>query len=260
MYLRPRAPATGLVPYGLDEMPMALESETVDVWASPKLLKEAPPVTFVLVHGYGGSQSHWSNVAIDLARHGYGVVMPTLPGHHDSRDPTTGFGLKEGRRIKQLVDALRAAPGPKDRKIVLVGVSMGGAACWISTELGAKVDGIVTEGAFARFDDAMDGWFDRVVPGGRYILRPVVWIASSKSGLNPADVVPVRAAGAWRGRPALVIQGDADVLIPMRHAEALSKAASCPLWTVAGARHACCPDVAGKAYGERLEAFAKGLP
>jgi pimeloyl-ACP methyl ester carboxylesterase len=259
MYLHPRADALGLVPAGLGDTQVGLASETIGAWTTPKLLEHAPPVTFVLVHGYGGSQSHWGGVAMDLAKAGYGVIVPTLPGHHDPKDRTTGFGLKEGERVKQIVDALRAAPGPKDRKIVLVGVSMGGAACWIATEKGARVDGVVTEGAFARFDDAMDNWFDRAVPGGHVLLRPVVWIASAQSGLRPADVLPVRAAEAWHGKPALVIQGGEDRLIPMPHAQALAKAAGCELWTVAGARHASCPDVAGEAYVARLEAFAKAL-
>lgn len=260
LYLHPRAPALGLTPIGLKEREVRLASETIDVWATPDLFEKAPPITFVMVHGYGGSQSSWSNVAIDLAKHGHGVVIPTLPGHHDTRDRETGFGLKEAKRLKALVDVLRDAPGPKDRKIVFVGVSMGGSASWIATELGAKVDGIVTEGAFSRFDTAMDGWFDNVIPGGHILLRPVVWIASSKSGIDPASVVPLKGAEAWRGKPSLVIQGDEDRLIPMPHAEALSKAAGCDLWIVKGARHACCSDVAGDEYVKRLEAFVREIP
>lgn len=259
LYLHPRAPELGLTPSGLKEREMHLASETIDVWATHNLSETAPAITFVMVHGYGGSQSHWSNVAIDLARHGHGVVIPTLPGHHDTRDRATGFGAKEAKRLKELVDVLREAPGPKDRKIVFVGVSMGGSACWIASELGARVDGIVTEGAFSRFDVAMDGWFDNVIPGGHVILRPVVWIASSKSGIDPASVVPLTGAEKWRGKPSLVIQGDEDRLIPMPHAEALSKAAGCELWIVKGARHAGCADVAGDAYVERLKAFAKAI-
>ncbi|MGV3615099.1 MAG: alpha/beta hydrolase [Fimbriimonas sp.] len=259
VYLHPRAVSQGLMPSDLEEREMSLASETVDVWATPGLLKTPPPITFVMVHGYGGSQSHWSGVATELAKHGHGVIVPTLPGHHDSRDRSTGFGIKESKRIKGIVDVLRAAPGPKDRKIVLVGVSMGGSASWMATELGAKVDGVVSEGAFARFDTAMDGWFDHVVPGGRVLLRPVVWIASSKSGIDPSSVVPVRAAAAWHGKPSLVIQGAEDRLIPMPHAEALAKAAGCDLWIVPGARHASCSDVAGDAYVKRLEEFAQGL-
>jgi pimeloyl-ACP methyl ester carboxylesterase len=258
-YLHPRAPAVGLTPSGLKEREVRLQSETIDVWATPDLFDAAPPITYVMVHGYGGSQSHWSNVAIDLAKKGHGVVIPTMPGHNDTRDRATGFGRKEAKRLKELVDLLRAAPGPRDRKIVLVGVSMGGSASWLAVEEGAKVDGVVTEGAFSRFDTAMDGWFDNVIPGGHVILRPVVWIASSRSGIDPASVVPLRGAEVWHGKPSLVIQGDEDRLIPMPHAEVLSKAAGCELWIVKGARHAYCSDVAGDAYVERLDAFAKAI-
>jgi hypothetical protein len=75
---------------------------------------------------------------------------------------------------------------------------MGGAAAWLSTKLDPAVDAVVTEGAYAQFDRAMDHWLDMAVPMGSVTLRPVVWIASARSGIDPSAVRPENAARQWR--------------------------------------------------------------
>lgn len=258
-YLRPSTDPLGLVPAGFAESKLNLPEGEVEAWTTPTVIGGNAPV-FVMVHGYGGSQSFWAGVGMDLAKADFDVVIPKLPGHQDPSDATTGFGLKEARRVKTIVDLIRSTPGGKSRSIVLLGVSMGGAACWLATDMGADVDGVVTEGAFARFDDATESWLNHAFPGGSVILRPVVWIASAQSGLQPSDIIPERAAKRWKSRPALVIQGTEDRLIPMRQAELLAAAAGCELWKVEGARHAQCSDTAGREYIRRLIEFAKTLP
>jgi pimeloyl-ACP methyl ester carboxylesterase len=251
-YLRPRADPVGEVPMGLQEETWKLAGHEVVVWTAGAATDRD---AFVLVHGYGGSQAYYAGIAAELARRGYAVIVPRMPGHHDS-DPTTGFGGKESDRVAEIVRRLRDG---QDRRVVLSGVSMGGAACWLATEK-AEVDGIVTEGAFARLDEAVDGFLGYAVPGGNLVLKPVPLIASAQSGIRMEEIVPLDCARRWRGRPALIIQGSADRLVPMRHARALAEAAAADLWVVEGAKHARCPQVAGAAYVERLEALMESLP
>jgi len=251
-YLSPLVGDAGPVPKGLRAVDLPLKSGTQPTWTNVEP-GEAPArgVTFVFAHGYGGDRGHWRELGAEMAHRGYGVVIPTLPGHRDVRDRTTGFGLKEAQRLKEVVDAIGQP------KVVLVGVSMGGAACWLATEAGAKVDAVVTESAFANFEEAMNRWFSRKAPGAPVYLRPVVWFASSMSGLDPSQVVPVRAAEKWRGRPALVIQAGDDDLIDRSHAERLAAAADCPTWIVPGARHAQVAGVAMPEFAGRLEGVAR---
>jgi pimeloyl-ACP methyl ester carboxylesterase len=179
-----------------------------------------------------------------------------MPGQDQSPYPTVGFGTKEAEVLVDTYAWVRrngARP-----KIVVVGVSMGGAAAWLSSELDPTISGVVSEGAYARFDRAMLHWLDSL-PGGSVTLRPVVWLASARSGIKPESIVPEDAARTWRGKPALVMQGSKDVLIEKWHAERLAAAADCELMEVPGAVHACCQDVLREKYADRLVEFARAI-
>lgn len=250
-YLHPDADPLGPIPTGLRAETWSLPSGPVDVWVS-SVFASVP--VFVLNHGYRGSQSYWSSVAEGLIARGISVVIPTMPGHHDPHDLTTGFGVKEARRVREVVDHLLASGVSQ---VVLVGVSMGAAASWRAAVSGPGVVAVVSDGCFTRFNLAMDRWFDLVMPLGRVWLRPVQWIATLRTGVRPSDVVPIADAATWRRRPALIIQGDADRLIPVEQAQELAEASGGELWIIPGARHAACLDVAGSEYVERLVRVAK---
>jgi len=220
---------------------------------------KASPVVFIFAHGYGGDRSGWTDLMSALEKQGYESIAPAMPGQDASPESTVGFGPKEAKVLVNTVAWVRQHALNKP-KIVLVGVSMGGAAAWLASEMDPSVDGVITEGAYARFDEAMKGWFEGRAPGSSVYLRPVVWFASWMSGGKPSDIRPVEAAAKWKGRPALVIHGDADTLMPLSFAQQLSSAAGCELWRVRRATHAHCVDVAGPEYVKRLVVFAEALP
>jgi pimeloyl-ACP methyl ester carboxylesterase len=190
-----------------------------------------------------------------LDARGLDAVSPAMPGQDASPEPSVGFGVREARAIVETVRWARSRYRTPP-KVILVGLSMGGAATWLASEIDPAVDGVVTEGAYARFDEAMDRFFDRKIPYGRVLLRPVVTIASAMSGIHPSSVRPVDAAAKWSGRPALVIQGADDDLILRSHADRLAQASKGELWIVQRACHAACMEVAGEEYADRLAKFA----
>jgi len=223
-------------------------------WSSTNI--DTAKAVFVLVHGYGGNQSRWTDMATRLVKDGYGVVIPALPGHDDLAKETCGFGLKEADRVVTVVKEVRDLHHGNKPKIVLVGISMGGAACWLASEKDPSIDAVVSEGCFARLGPATDSWFNRKMPGASLLLRPVIWFASSMSGVSPGDVNPVEAAAKWKGKPALVIHGSEDELFPVQNAHDLANASGAELWIVPDATHAHCSDLASDEYLKRIEAFA----
>jgi pimeloyl-ACP methyl ester carboxylesterase len=175
-----------------------------------------------------------------------------MPGQDLSPDKTVGFGPKEAQ---VLLDAARWAKGryKEPPKVVVVGLSLGGGSAWLASELAPdEVDAVVTDAGFARFNDAMQQFFEANARGSSVYLRPVVWIAMARSGLEPGEVLPERAAEKWRGRPALAIHGQADRLFPPRFSEQLAEAAGCDLWLVPNAGHPDCYWTAPEEYARRL--------
>jgi pimeloyl-ACP methyl ester carboxylesterase len=144
-------------------------------------------------------------------------------------------------------------------KIVYMGVSMGGSAAWLASQKDPKAAGVISEGAYARFDQAMDQFFDSKAPGASIYLKPVVWMASAMSGIDPSSIVPMNAAEKWHGRPALVIQAGDDHLILRDHADRLAKCSGGDEWVVPGAEHAGCYSRAPKEYLSRILKFVRAL-
>jgi pimeloyl-ACP methyl ester carboxylesterase len=213
-----------------------------------------------MAHGYGGSRASWRGAADALKRAGYEVVDPSMPGQDASPDPSVGFGFKEAEVVVDSVNWARSQyPSKAPPKIILLGVSMGGAASWLASALiPDEVDAVITEGAYARFDKTMDRWMSQYLPFGNIILHPVVVFASRIGHVDPSSIVPVEAAAKWH-KPALVIQAGNDGLILPENATQLSQAAQCPLWTVPHAEHSFCFDTDRKGYISHLLAIAKDI-
>ncbi len=231
------------------------------VWATPGLLEGHPSrVVFVLAHGYGGTRATWNGLLKDLQKAGIDAVAPAMPGQDSNPDPTVGFGRKEARTI---LDCAAWARSQGAKKVVGLGISLGGGATWLASEEEPKAfDGVISDASFAQFDEAMNRLFSYRLPfpGGATLLRPVVWFARAMSGIDPTKIRPVDAAAKWRGCPALVIQGDADEFIVPSNGRRLADAAGCPLWLVPGANHAEDYPTDPEGYARRVVGFAQDLP
>jgi len=145
----------------------------------------------------------------------------------------------------------------KAPRVVLVGVSLGGASSWLATEKAPDLfDAIVTEGSFAHLDDVANNFFDRRLPGGHIIFWPVKYFASKMARVNPSEVNPLEAAKKWH-RPGLVIHCGADNLMKLRYARDLAAASHADLWIIANAGIAQGCVVDEQDYFQKLLAIAK---
>lgn len=222
----------------------------VPAWASTGVSKGTAKSVFIFSHGLKANRAFFKRTSLEMIKRGYDVVLLPLPGHDENPDDKLGFGPKEAALIRSTVDAIKA------ENIVLVGCSMGGAASWLASDH-PKVDGIVTECAFGNLDPVTRVWFDRKMPGGSVLLRPVVWMASWKVGITPGDINPIETAKKWdHAKPALVIQAAADKLIPISQSEELAKASGADYWLIPSIKHACCQEV-GAVYDDRVEGVMK---
>jgi hypothetical protein len=211
----------------------------IPVWATPALAEGQPeaPVVFMLVHGYGGRRSDWTNTAPRLAEEGYEVLVPAMKGQTESESPGVGFGLYEADELIVLAEQVHEMY-PGEPKIVLGGISMGGAAAWIAAGKRPDLfDGVVTEAAFARLDWATEEFLTGGVKGSAFMFKPMTALASRMSGIHEDDVRPFEWAKKFDG-PAVVIHGDADRLISLRHAELLAESSVAELKVIPDLRHA----------------------
>ncbi len=220
---------------------------------------DTAPVVFVLAHGYGGTRTSWADFAVRMRTRGYACILPAMPGQDASPFDSVGFGVTESSVLAEIAEAVRKQRGPSV-KIVIGGKSLGGAAAWLATQKTDQADAVLTEGAFARFDEAMDHWLGHVVPGGAFLLRPLVWITTARTQIRPSSIVPLEAAAAWRGKPALVIQAAEDQIMSATHASRLVEASGATYFTVAGARHVECYSVDRDGFEAHVEQLVRSIP
>jgi pimeloyl-ACP methyl ester carboxylesterase len=214
-------------------------------------------LVFVLAHGYGGSRASWSELMQRLADHGFDSLALSMPGQDQSPEPKVGFGVLESQEIVDAVAWIRKQY--PSRKVVVMGASMGGAAAWLATRGDPQIDGIITDSAYAQFDEAMTAFFDRKLPRSSFLFTPVVWIAKRMAGVDPSKIRPVDAASLWRGKPGLVIQGAEDRLVVPSQGERLASAAACALWLVPGATHVRSYFIDPEGYLSHVVKFAKAV-
>ena len=210
-------------------------------FVSPRLAeKKTVPVVFVLAHGLGGNRSSFTETARTLDGAGYGVILPPMAGQDVSTEDRIGFGVEESDLLAKIVGEARALPGHP--KVIVGGVSMGGAAAWLTTAK-VPVDGVITESAYAEADRAAEDFLNSRIKGGSIFLRPVVIFGGWRSGIALKEIRPVDAARGYRG-PSVVIHAGNDGLFARAHAEELAEAARTkPIYF----------DGVGHAHGRELE-------
>ncbi|GEM_PF-669298 len=253
-YLSPPREAAGPLPDFDNDAMIETKGGPNPTWVSKNI--DSAPVVFVMAYGNGGVRSSFSDLARDLIAHGYATVVPCMPGQDASPEPRIGFGVTESRTLLDTVRWVRSKR-PDHPKVILYGVSMGGAASWLSVVSDPPVDGIVTESAYAELAPTVEQFFNRSLPGGSVIFRPVVWFAQWRSGRRVVDVVPARPAMLWQGRPALIIQAGDDRLVLPKQGEELAGVTGGEYWLIPGAVHANCYEHDPKAYVGRLVEFVE---
>jgi pimeloyl-ACP methyl ester carboxylesterase len=214
----------------------------------------------ILFHGVSDNRVGDLGVADFLLRAGYGVVMMDSRAHGESEGDLATFGWKERYDVRNILTPLEDAEHP--RCIFAFGVSMGGAIALQAAAVEQRISAVAAEAPFSSFREASYDYagFHRSPWLGRVLFRSVVeagFIATRQmAGFYPSDVSPENSV-AQRPFPILLISDGADVVLPLRHQQAILAAAtgSKELWIVTGATHASAMGVAPEEYEHRVLAF-----
>ncbi len=211
----------------------------------------------LLLHGLGDNRLGMIGYAHLLVAHGFTVLMPDARAHGVSGGDLATYGLLERNDIHQWADFLAAQDHP--RCIFGFGESMGAAQLLQSLDAHAHFCAVGAESSFASFReiayDRMGQPFHLGPWVGRTILRPLVEIAFLrvrwKYGLDVRGISPEDSVAAAT-TPVLLIHGQIDSNIPIRHSRLIHAAApSTELWEVPGADHCGAISAAPEEFQQR---------
>lgn len=176
----------------------------------------------LLAHGWGASYGPLLLLAEPLAAAGYPVLLFDVQGH--GRNAPVPYVTVRHFRDDVMAVARYARERFPERKRVVVGHSLGGAAAVLAAERGAPVDGVVTVAAPADvLEVTADYLRSRGFPGGFMVfaMRPFWW---PRVGGTFRHLVPERKIGSLE-QPVLVLHPEKDRRVSRGHAERLGAAA-----------------------------------
>jgi pimeloyl-ACP methyl ester carboxylesterase len=214
--------------------------------------------TVLLLHGLGDNRIGMTGYAELFLDHDYTVLLPDARVHGQSDGTIATYGLMERRDIHDWAAWLAA--NLHSRCIFGLGESMGAAQLLQSLNGDAIFCAVVAESPFS---DLREVGYDRVGQFfhtgpwlGRTLLRPVIGFAFLYSrwnyDLNLEQVSPMAAAATTK-IPILLIHGQIDSNIPLRHSRRIKSAApAVVLWEVPRADHCGAISVAPQEFEARV--------
>ena len=249
-------PQQSAAPAGLGQTVQLAASDGVPIAGSywPGTRPDGPAI--LLLHGVDSSRASFARHAAWLNGLGYGVLAIDFRGHGESGQVPRSFGLHEARDAAAALAFLRR--GAPQRRVGLIGTSLGGAAALLGDEGPLPVQAMVLQ---AVYPDLRRAIFNRIAQRLGPLLatlgEPLLSVQSwPRYGVAPGRLSPVEAIRRYPG-PVLVIGGLADRSTPPAETRELYDAAPGPktLWLLPGIGHAAAGSIWTDAYRARLQAF-----
>ncbi len=204
--------------------------------------------TAILLHGWR-SAPWWDygGVFEDLYIAGYSILAVSQRALFESDGRYVTYGVRESEDLMDWIDLICKRFG-SDRRIALMGVSMGAATVLLTTgkPLPETVKCAVSDCSYTKaselFKEGAHGW----LPISRLCVD-LVSRMKTHSSYFPANCLK---AVAKSKTPTFFVHGDADEVVPYRMLNELYSACSAPKekWTVPGAKH-------GEAYAADPEGY-----
>lgn len=195
------------------------DGTTIDAWFVPG---DDPRLIVALFHGYAASKSTLLTAAQVFHQLGYATLLVDFYGSGGSSGSGTTIGIKEADDVAATIDYIRRTW--PERKVILYGISMGGAAVLrASAENEIKPEGVIVE---ATFDSLLNTGKSRFramgLPGSPFAEILLFW-GSVQHGFNMFAHNPLGYARAVK-HPALILHGEKDARTRVAEARSVALA------------------------------------
>lgn len=221
--------------------------------------------TVVLLHGVRMDKRASVTIALALCDAGFRSVLVDLPGHGESAGRYLSYGAREAADISAMLDALDAS-GLRLGPVGAYGFSYGAAVAIDLASRDPRVRSVVAVSPFASLREVIRDYRRKYLP--RLSFLPDAWFQRAVDdaawfvGFDPDLSAPVKSIRASLA-PTLLIHGDADTQVPLRHSQALARAAPgrAKLIVLHGGTHDSMPvDAAHSVRDEAVAWFDAQLP
>lgn len=216
--------------------------------------------TLLCCHGINDNCGQWvERVASLHTRSGYGALLFDFAGHGESEGSLVTYGVHESRDIAAAVEYLRGRGDVNMDGLGILGLSLGAISATLAAAEMPALRVVVLESGFADLLHDIGVIFRRYtgLPAFPFADLIVFW-GERLSGVQLAEIRPVRVIGQISPRPVYIISDLADTLAQEPYdGEHLYAAAGEPkfLWQLAGAPHVGAFDTAPEEWTRRVGEF-----
>ena len=179
----------------------------------------------------------FSGIALIGRESGRNQLFIDHRAHNCSEGRTVTYGIKERFDLICWIEYIRERFG-NDVKIILFGVSMGGATVLMAAgeDLPSNVCGIVADCPYSRPDEIITKVATTLNPVLRpFIVKPLIYTAARLSGFK-LNEVSAEDAVKRSTVPIMIIHGDEDDFVPFYMGERIAKANPSIRFEVFGAK------------------------
>lgn len=225
-------------------------------WWLPAGHEPAPAV--ILIHGWGRNAERMLAFLPMLRPLGWHLLVIEAR-HHGLSDRDDFSSMKKfSEDIRAAADYLAARSDVDERRLAVLGLSIGGSAAIHAAAHDSRLTAVVTGGAFAHPRDATAH-----LMRPHWLFAPALWlvfrIIEWRIGASLAELAPERHIGRVAGR-VLLIHGEDDQTVPVAHAHRLAHAAAgrAEAWIIPHRGHSDLhlePD-----FAERVRTFLRQNP
>ncbi len=221
------------LPFAFDDVSFESDGRTLRGW----LIYPNEPSgcgVAVVAHGWASNSGEVLPIAEPVAASGHTAFVFDFRRHGRS-DDAPHVTISDYR--DDLTEAIRFVRERfPEKRLVVVGHSMGGAASILAVAAGAPVDGIAIVASPADLVEMTveylnEGWWPGAFLGP--LIVPILWM---KAGGNRDELVPERRMAAVTV-PCIVIHPEHDKRVPLLHARRLADLAGCELRIIPDAGH-----------------------
>ena len=171
----------------------------------------------IMMHGYRGTCCRdFSGGAWDMIQKGFNVILIDERGHGESKGHSITFGVKEKRDAKSWLEYAKKEFG-EDKRIVLVGISMGGATVLMASDLLKEGDKVIADCPYSTPKEIICETLQSTLKMNPKIFYPIANLSSiifGHANLSKDDAeIHVRNSKA----KILIIHGDSDTIVPHKY-------------------------------------------
>lgn len=213
--------------------------------------------TIILLHGFAVDKSDLLDIALLLSKNNFSVLLIDFRGHGESQGTHCSLGYFEKLDLRAAVNFLKER---KEKKIGVMGFSMGGTVALLEASLNPDILSVISDSGYLSFRSAVRDFARAYYHSPEYpFIPPIVWAAGKRLGIKPKNLDLSRYVNRISPRPIFIIHSRDDREIKLINALKTYEYAKEPkeLWIVEEAGHLGAHAAEGKYYESKVISFFK---